>query len=88
MNNALPWKNPCADCVHLLDPSSNKTPKSHYVRCGIDVKDLLPEAFRTCISIYTSNAGCMTRKSVYGPFTDDARVYNCRLYAQKQDTNQ
>lgn len=76
----LRWKKPCKGCIHLLDTFKHQISYDHYVKCGVDIKDTVPEAFRNMVEFHVSGAGVMTRKSVYGPFVENPREYTCRYF--------
>jgi len=69
---------PCENCAHL-DKSEHEI-NDHYYRCAYPIPDLPMWA--------TRYSGMMnpevTRKSIDGPFTDDAKIYKeCVTFKRK-----
>jgi hypothetical protein len=72
------WISPCGGCRYLIDRGD-----TYYVKCGYfdeNPPPLLPFAFLSAWNPFNGLAGEMTRKSVEGPFSENARRYGCSVF--------
>ena len=76
----LEFKLPCADCAYKVDANADSM-KDNYYQCGFDITTVLPEVYRTSISMIGVRRPYMTKKSVDGPFVEDAKEYLCPQYS-------